>query len=229
MMTSTSKSHSLVNGQNSWEAIIQQEVKKFNRDEEEKQLEKMSIYHLPAFAKMMKSATVLTPQVVSFGPYHHGEQNLMMVESYKRTALVHFSMKAKQPLKYFIDVMIKNHVKDLQACYEFLDDEWQDEDKFIELMITDGCFMLEVLRTYQNHSKRALYADRDPIFSHHAARHKLPYIKRDMLMLENQLPLLVLKVLQQAEVCIYIYIYMIIYLCFFFFGLYMPYLYIWDL
>ncbi|KAH7670292.1 hypothetical protein IHE45_10G016200 [Dioscorea alata] len=198
MMTSTSESHSMVNGQISWEAMIQAEVKKFNRDEEEKQLEKRSIYHLPAFAKMIKSATVLTPQVASFGPYHHGEQHLMLVEGYKKTALIHFLIKSQQPLQYFIDVM-KTYVKDLQACYEFLDAKWQDEDKFIELMITDGCFMLEVLRIHQNQSKRTSYAKHDPIFSDHGAQHKLPYIKRDMLMLENQLPLLVLKVLHQAE------------------------------
>ncbi|KAH7663959.1 hypothetical protein IHE45_14G089900 [Dioscorea alata] len=198
MMTSTSERHSMVNGQISWEKMIQAEVKKFNRDEEEKELEKRSIYHLPAFAKKIKSETVLTPQVASFGPYHHGEQHLMLVEGYKITALIHFLIKAQQPLQYFIDVM-KNDVKDLQACYEFLEDKWQDEDKFIELMITDGCFMLEVLRSHQSQFKNTSYAKHDPIFSDHAAQHKLPYIKRDMLMLENQLPLLVLKVLHQAK------------------------------
>ncbi|KAH7663960.1 HP0062-like domain-containing protein [Dioscorea alata] len=198
MITSTSKSYCTVNGQNSWEATIQAEVKKFNGDEEQKQLKKRSIYQLPPFAKMMKSATVLTPQVVSFGPYHHGNPNLMLVEGYKKTALIHFLVNAGRPLQYFIDEM-KNHVNDLQACYDFLEDEWEDKDKFIELMITDGCFMLEVLRIHEKQPVKAPYATHDPIFSDHATQHKLLHIKKDMLMLENQLPLLVLKVLHQGK------------------------------
>lgn len=79
----------MVNGQKSWKATIQEEVEKFNGDKEEKQFEKRSIYHLPPFAEKMKSETLLTPQVVSFGPYHHGKQNLMLVEGYKKTALIH--------------------------------------------------------------------------------------------------------------------------------------------
>ncbi|XP_039118364.1 UPF0481 protein At3g47200-like [Dioscorea cayenensis subsp. rotundata] len=188
----------MVNGQKSWKATIQEEVEKFNGDKEEKQFEKRSIYHLPPFAEKMKSETLLTPQVVSFGPYHHGKQNLMLVEGYKKTALIHFLVNAGQSLQYFIDEM-KYHVNDLQACYEFLEEEWQDKDKFIKLMITDGCFMLELLRIDKNQPVKTPYAKHDPIFSDHATEHKLLHIKRDMLMLENQLPLLVLKVLHQEK------------------------------
>ncbi|EMS50847.1 hypothetical protein TRIUR3_27150 [Triticum urartu] len=43
------------------------------------------------------------------------------------------------------------------------------------------------------------YAGNDPIFSRHGILYMVPYIKRDMLMLENQLPLLVLQRLDAAE------------------------------
>ena len=43
------------------------------------------------------------------------------------------------------------------------------------------------------------YATNDPVFSSRMNHLRKPYIKRDMLLLENQLPLLVLKALLEVE------------------------------
>ncbi|KAJ0969292.1 hypothetical protein J5N97_022169 [Dioscorea zingiberensis] len=181
----------------SWRDRIQDRVKNYNRDEEEKYWTKTSIYHLPEFAKKMKESD-LTPQVVSFGPYHHGKANLKRIEDYKPKVLVHFLLKAGRPLTDFITA-IEQVLEELRGSYDHLEDEWiKDEEGFVKLMITDGCFMLEILRLDPATGDKS-YPDHDPIFSLHGALHKLPYIKRDMLMLENQIPLLVLKVLMQVE------------------------------
>ena len=75
-------------------------------------------------------------------------------------------------------------------------------------MIIDGCFMLEVLRTaaadsllidQSQHPQQYDYAPNDPIFSNHGKLHLMPYLKRDMLMLENQLPMLLLERLLAIE------------------------------
>ncbi|KAE9453318.1 hypothetical protein C3L33_14780, partial [Rhododendron williamsianum] len=65
------------------------------------------------------------------------------------------------------------------------------------MMIVDGCFMIEVLRNFTNTSND--YADNDPIFSNHGKLLIVPYIRRDMLMLENQLPMLLLTTLLDEE------------------------------
>ncbi|KAH7663964.1 hypothetical protein IHE45_14G090300 [Dioscorea alata] len=199
MTTSTRECHvmDIRSEQNSWEEIIGEEMKRFDPKKEEEQRNKKSIYRIPSFVKLMKSPTVSTPQVVSFGPYHHGEENLKFVEGYKQKALLHFLHRNKKSLGHFVNA-IKDFVEELQACYEFLEDKWEDEAEFIKLMITDGCFMLEVLR-FDSKSPQTQHTCNDPIFSVQAFQHKLPYIKRDMLMLENQLPLLVIKVLIDAE------------------------------
>ncbi|KAM0947159.1 hypothetical protein DsansV1_C08g0083181 [Dioscorea sansibarensis] len=145
----------------------------------------------------MKSPTVFTPQAVSFGPYHHDQENLKLLKGYKQMALLHFLHRNKRPLGHFTKAM-KEVVKELQAHYEILENKWKDEAEFIKLMITDGCFMLEVLR-FDSKSPETHHTSNDPIFSDHGAHHKLPYLKRDTLMLENQLPLLVIKVLIHAE------------------------------
>ncbi|XP_078149711.1 UPF0481 protein At3g47200-like [Carex rostrata] len=64
------------------------------------------------------------------------------------------------------------------------------------MMLLDGCFMIEVLRASECSDD---YAPNDPVFSSRMNHLRKPYIKRDMLLLENQLPLLVLKALLEVE------------------------------
>ncbi|KAI3947251.1 hypothetical protein MKX01_019904 [Papaver californicum] len=107
----------------------------------------------------------------------------------------------------------------LMDSYESLDDKWlHDRESFLKLMIFDGCFMLEILQwlLVSDDDKAGIsksapaasgfigsvdecyYADNDPIFSRHGKLYFLSYIRRDMLMLENQLPMLLLKTLLGA-------------------------------
>uniref|UniRef100_J3NDF0 Uncharacterized protein n=1 Tax=Oryza brachyantha TaxID=4533 RepID=J3NDF0_ORYBR len=66
------------------------------------------------------------------------------------------------------------------------------------MMVTDGCFLLEVMRTASGWEAND-YADDDPVFSGHGLLYNVPYIRRDMIMMENQLPLLVLEKLVAVE------------------------------
>ncbi|KAI3892643.1 hypothetical protein MKW98_013929 [Papaver atlanticum] len=107
----------------------------------------------------------------------------------------------------------------LMDSYDSLDDELlHDQDGFLKLMILDGCFMLEILQwsSVSDYHKALssgsvtaatslagsindyFYADNDPIFSRHGKLYVMSYIRRDMLMLENQLPMLLLKTLLGA-------------------------------
>ena len=61
-----------------------------------------------------------------------------------------------------------------------------------------GCFLLEVIRAASGWEVNDYAAD-DPVFSPHGLLHTVPYIRRDMLMIENQLPLLVLDRLLAVE------------------------------
>ncbi|XP_078161822.1 UPF0481 protein At3g47200-like [Carex rostrata] len=58
-------------------------------------------------------------------------------------------------------------------------------DQFVDMMILDGCFILELLIKIYNHTP-------DEIFKNESL---LQYIKIDLLMIENQVPLLVLEIL----------------------------------
>ena len=177
--------------------------KKLNRLEDEtstrveRQWKKRSIYKVPPhMTDLNKNA--YQPQVVSFGPYHHGQEHLMPMEEHKHRALCHFLKSTKKSFQIIVNNLTKV-VQDLKDSYDLLGDYWQwNTEGFLRLMVLDGCFMLEVLCYYTKMSDSGNYAPNDPIFSAHGMLHVMPYIRRDMLLLENQLPMRVLIELAAA-------------------------------
>ncbi|XP_057484662.1 UPF0481 protein At3g47200-like [Actinidia eriantha] len=163
----------------------------------ERQWKKQSIYKVPPhMTNLNKNA--YRPQVVSFGPYHHGEEHLMPMEKHKKRALFHFLKRTKKAFQIIVDNLTKV-VQDLKDSYDLLGDVWQSNtDGFLKLMVLDGCFMLEVLCYYNDFGHSGNYAPNDPIFSTHGILHAMRYIRRDMLLLENQLPIRVLIELAAA-------------------------------
>ncbi|KAL2316978.1 hypothetical protein Fmac_030854 [Flemingia macrophylla] len=195
--------------ENTFEAYMEQETKwviqineelKSNDDtseHEKKQWKRHSIYKIPTrVTELNKKA--YKPQAVSFGPYHHGEEHLKEMEHHKHRSLIHFLKRCKKPVEMLYHCM-NEVVQELRDSYNPLDPIWmQDTPRFVQMMIVDGCFMLEVLRTNHDSAPND-YADNDPVFGQHGKLHVVPYIKRDMLMLENQLPFMVLRILIQVE------------------------------
>ncbi|PSS30629.1 UPF0481 protein [Actinidia chinensis var. chinensis] len=155
------------------------------------------IYKVPASVKDLNKKAY-EPQLVSFGPYHHGEEHLRPMEEHKQRSLLHFIKRSNKPLTLYFNYLLEV-VQDLKDSYDSLDPYWQrDNDRFLQLMILDGCFMLELLRCTTDGPPKD-YFKTDPIFSDHGKAHIVPYVKRDMLLLENQLPIMVLHKLVAVE------------------------------
>ncbi|KAK9090472.1 hypothetical protein Sjap_023649 [Stephania japonica] len=158
---------------------------------EEEMWQRQSIYRIPNFIKD-RSKNTYDPMLVSIGPYHHGKPHLMPMEEHKGRALRHFLKRSRKSNKYFLDGM-KREEKVLRASYEYLDEKWCDSDKFLQLIITDGCFILEFMDIISGTPKD--YSNKDPIFSYYGAIIHYNFVMRDLLLLENQLPYLALKTL----------------------------------
>ncbi|KAK3409286.1 hypothetical protein EUGRSUZ_J01419 [Eucalyptus grandis] len=160
----------------------------------------------PSIYKIPPSITVLNPkayqpQVVSFGPYHHDEAHLRPMEEHKHRALLHFLKRSGKSLECVFE-SLRKVAHELEDSYDNLDQKkWKEGTggKFLELMVTDGCFMLEIMRTAASSEKNNGYAPNDPIFSIHRLEYIAPYISRDMLLPENQLPILVVYKLVAVE------------------------------
>ncbi|KAK4399631.1 hypothetical protein Sango_1069200 [Sesamum angolense] len=141
---------------------------------------KRYIYRLPAHVTDLDDKAY-KPQVVSLGPYHHGQPHLKgAMDEHKHCALLHFLKSSGKSLRLYVEA--------LRDAYDQLDPKWQeDDDAFLKMMVVDGCFILEILRMDTDN-----YAPSDPLFSKHGLLHALQSVKREMLLLEIQVPLLVL-------------------------------------
>lgn len=202
-----------VNGETSseaeqnWETKMTNKVKNLNHSRcmESKQWAEESIYRIPwSVKKLQRSA--YQPQMVSIGPYHHGGNNVQLVgmEKHKERAFLNFIDRSKKPIQTYMDAL-KPVVEDLKNAYDQLQPKWKkDSEAFLQFMIIDGCFILELLRTSDTahdswSEKGYAYELNDKVFSEHGLIYFYPLLKRDMLMLENQLPMKLLTQLLATE------------------------------
>ncbi|EES08633.1 hypothetical protein BDA96_05G156300 [Sorghum bicolor] len=193
-------------GRRPWVLDVEKNLGEADASVEVSRWQRHSIYRVPACIKDLKPKAY-KPQVVSLGPFHHGDPELVPMEEHKRRALRHLLRRAKRPLEDFV-AAVDDIAEPLESAYLDLGAEWRGagagggRERFLEVMIVDGCFLLEVMRAAGLDGRNTAavdYAPNDPIFSHHGVLYMVPYIRRDMLMLENQLPLILLEKLVAVE------------------------------
>jgi hypothetical protein len=132
---------------------------------------------------------------VALGPFHHDDQDLKPMEEHKLRAVRHHVLRAGKTIGE-LAAAVQDVADELEDTYMDLGDEWcgKNRGRFLEMMIADGCFLLEVMKTAESkHSIPMDYEHGDPVFSWHGIQHIKPFIQRDMLMIENQLPLRLLE------------------------------------
>ncbi|KAF6170940.1 hypothetical protein GIB67_014757 [Kingdonia uniflora] len=127
------------------------------------------------------------PQVVSIGPYHRGKACLKFMERHKWRLLRHVIERTGHSLELYLEAMAELEEK-TRRCYAN-STKVSNSREFIEMMLLDACFILELLRVSVKGFIYCGYSWGDPIFT---CRGVLPSIQRDLLKLENQLPLFVL-------------------------------------
>ncbi|XP_042494070.1 UPF0481 protein At3g47200-like [Macadamia integrifolia] len=138
-----------------------------------------------------QSEGAFAPNKVSIGPFHHGHENLKSMEEFKLWYLHGLLSRAPTPqtsLKIFTKA-IRQLEERARECYaEQLID--LDTDEFEEMMLVDGCFILELFRKKAN-GIGGLQRD-DPISS---TLWMDTFLRVDLMLLENQIPWFVLECL----------------------------------
>ncbi|XP_030456469.2 UPF0481 protein At3g47200-like [Syzygium oleosum] len=159
-------------------------------DEPRRFISQWSIFRVPAHIRQVDEKAY-NPRVVSIGPFHWNRPALRAMEAQK----VRFYERLMTRMAYEDrDVGIKTAMMklepDARRCYS---EEFDDisTDEFVEMMVLDGCFIVELMRLSHesNQDEEGQFVE-EPIF---ATRWMLPNITRDLLMLENQLPMFVLQ------------------------------------
>uniref|UniRef100_F6HNY3 Uncharacterized protein n=1 Tax=Vitis vinifera TaxID=29760 RepID=F6HNY3_VITVI len=134
------------------------------------------------------------PQEVALGPYHRWRPELYEMERYKLAAAKRIQ-KNLQSLKFhsLVDQLTK-HEPRIRACYhKFL--EFNGET-LAWMMAIDASFLLEFLQVYAMKEGRMLTrvsSRMSHLVDYAGTKSAHNAILRDMVMLENQIPLLVLR------------------------------------
>ncbi|KAA8541097.1 hypothetical protein F0562_025060 [Nyssa sinensis] len=146
-----------------------------------------SIFEVPSSLQKLEPDAFI-PHVVSIGPYHRNEKRLQGMEKHKWRVLGHVLRRTKYPIEFYRDAILPLEM-DTRNCYDKLFKKFSSSE-FVEMMLLDACFILELLNVAANGIKHCGYKLDDPLFT---TRGISPFIQRDLLMLENQLPLFVLN------------------------------------
>ncbi|GAB2279626.1 hypothetical protein Dimus_014270 [Dionaea muscipula] len=162
---------------------IRKKVEKARQIEISSSRGKLSIYRVPRSLRDPAHEKSYIPQVVSLGPYHHGKESLEEMEQHKWRALDHMLKRHKQDINIYVNAM-KELEEKARACYEQPVSTLSSEN-FVEMMVLDGCFMLELFRGAVRGFEALGYEENDRVFS--LSSTIIP-IQRDMIMLENQIP-----------------------------------------
>ncbi|XP_059462727.1 UPF0481 protein At3g47200-like [Corylus avellana] len=147
----------------------------------------------------------LEPQVVAIGPYHRDKPQVQMMEVIKKQCLGYF-IKNKE-VDYLLNclktIRSLEIEKDLRECYSETE-KLGNSDDFVQMMVYDGCFILDLL-LFLNHKKEMHFNfDKEEAKSDHPLyqpesqeRVNVSKFYTDLLLLENQIPFIVLEKLYE--------------------------------
>ncbi|KAJ6419835.1 hypothetical protein OIU84_029873, partial [Salix udensis] len=168
-----------------WVGSIKKKIEQAGQEDKARSWSKLSIYRVPHYLREVDNKAYV-PQVISLGPYHHGEEHLRKMDKHKWRCLHHVMQRPNQDIKLYLDTAREMEAK-ARSCYEGPINLSSNE--FVEMMVLDGCFVLELFRGDDEGFEELGYLRNDPVF---AIRGSIDFIQIDMIMLENQLPLFVL-------------------------------------
>jgi hypothetical protein len=131
----------------------------------------------------------IVPSVVAIGPYHHGSPHLQKMEEVKFAAAYHLCKHSGRSTSMEVYEKILSVVGDARGCYDADDPSvagLSDAD-FATMMFLDGCFLLQYM----------VGGGDEPVLQNRMTLSTGLSIQRDIFLLENQIPWVVLQVLRE--------------------------------
>ncbi|KAK6803317.1 hypothetical protein RDI58_001101 [Solanum bulbocastanum] len=128
-----------------------------------------------------------TPKMVSIGPYHKKNPQLDPMEKYKLLYLQWF-LQRNEALDIEICISELEELKEKALkCYDDIEDLGNDSHDFCQMLLLDGCFVVEFIRE----RCQMCPEQEDEVFNF--GGYICHQIFRDLMLLENQLPFFVLN------------------------------------
>nr|BAM64834.1 hypothetical protein [Beta vulgaris] len=176
--------HYVTSGKN-LSVSIKENMKTMQQHQFSLQTNKISIYRVPAKLRKI-DPKAYEPHFISIGPYHHGLPNLQASEKLKWLSLnrlVGLSEGLRVEELDKLVTVLEDVEQEARKCYS--EDVKLSRDEFVKMMLLDGCFIVELFRELEENN----FASSSLL----SKRWMLPVVRRDLITLENQLPLIVLK------------------------------------
>jgi len=186
--------------ENGWVIQIKESLDILQQDKEEEEEFCMSIFNVPK-ELLAQMPEAYTPQSVSIGPYHHWRSELYDMERYKLASARRFQKRING--RKFEPVVVEEFKKydwQIRSCYhKFID---YKEETLAWIMALDATFLLECLQFYVRHADKSSDVDVKQLGrvlhpTGTGSTHNS--IFRDLMMLENQLPLFLLQNLLELQ------------------------------
>jgi hypothetical protein len=142
------------------------------------------IYKVPDPLRKLKKEAY-SPQILSIGPFHHGDEKLQNMEKHKLRYLKEFMERANKNLEDLLPV-IEDSEESVRQCYaETISLNRYD---FLKMILVDASFIVELF--YRNWRGAAAWTSYDKVLLK-------PWLaatmQRDLMLLENQLPFFIIK------------------------------------
>lgn len=141
------------------------------------------IYKVPNKLRRL-NPDAYSPRLVSFGPFHRGKEELQAMEEHKYRYLQSFLPRTIFSLEDLVRVA-RTWEENARNCYA--EDVRLNVDEFVEMLVLDGSFLVELL--LRSHYPQ-LREEKDRIFGKPTM---ITDVCRDMILIENQLPFFVVK------------------------------------
>ncbi|XP_054781195.1 UPF0481 protein At3g47200-like [Prosopis cineraria] len=155
-----------------------------NKEPEDLNTSKCNIYRVPCSLRNVNEEAC-TPQLISIGPLHFGGQNLKPMQHQKLLYFGYFwdRVKNEEAMKAYKEYL-EAEEKAIRLCYA---EKFPSitKEKFVEMILLDSVFIIELflmIRKPEHHQ--------DDIILKQTWLNK--GIQRDLLLLENQIPLFIL-------------------------------------
>ncbi|KAF8015747.1 hypothetical protein BT93_H1317 [Corymbia citriodora subsp. variegata] len=127
------------------------------------------------------------PEILAIGPYHHGNDNYKFMEEQKLRYLQRLLERRNEGSIDKCMSKLRELEQQARNCYaETID---ASQEKFLAMMLIDGCFIIELFRKYDI---KELRDEDDPVMHESGIRISIGH---DLLRLENQVPLFILSTL----------------------------------
>jgi hypothetical protein len=148
------------------------------------------IHRFPGGLQGIDGGRYVVPSVVAIGSYYRrsdAHHHLQKMEEVKLAAAHHLCTGAGRSTAEVYEKVL-SVVNDVRGCYDADDPSVADvgDAEFAEMMFLDGCFLLQYM-----------VGDTTPVLQNRMMLSTGPSIQKDIFLLENQIPWLVLEVLTE--------------------------------